>query len=555
MPALVAAIVCMFSLEPRPAPVPQGLAADVLFDARVAAATARELGERPQAGEVGELLADQGFATSLQRFRAEGEDLANVVARRPGSSAREIVLAVPRDGSALDTAALIEVGRALEGRVTRKTLVLASIDGSALGGAGAQRLARDLGDPEGVEAVLVLSGLAAPEADGPLLVPWSESERRTGLKLQRTTADSVRQELEAGAGRGPSATGQLGRLAFPVGLGDQGRFLDAGFDAIRLSGSGERPPAAGAEPDLIRLGSLGRAALRLLSAYDSAPVVSEGPSAFVVVAGSIVPGWAIALLASALIVPALVAAIDLFARVRRRREPVLPWLRWVLAGAVPFLVALAVAELLVLFGQAPDSPAAPVPPDRFGLDGAAGLSLGIAALAAAAAWVWLRPLVAGRGPGAPSFRAAEAPGAATGALLVLIAATAAVWVANPFAALLLVPALHLWLVATAARSVPSRPVAAVIFLLGLVPTAWILVSSALRLGLDPLEGAWYLFVLVTGHHIGLFTAVVVAVWLAGAIGVAAVLRVRRPDHSETASERPPSLGPAFASSARPASRR
>lgn len=545
VPAVIAAIVAMFSLESRPAPVEQGLAADVLFDARVVQATARELGPRPDAGAVGERLADQGFATSLQRFGAEGQELENVVARRPGSSPREVVVAVARDGNPVDTAALIEVGRALEGRVTRKTLVLASIDGSRLGSAGAERLAEDLGDSAAVEAVIVLSALGAPDAEGPLVVPWSESERRTGLRLQRTLTESIRQELESGAGRGPSATGQLGRLAFPVGLGDQGRLLDARFDAIRLSGSGERPPAPGTATDVDRLGSLGRAALRLVSAYDAAPAVSDEPSAFVVVASSILPGWAVALLAAALIVPALVAAIDWFARVRRRREPVLPWLRWVLACALPFVVALAVAEFLVLVGQAPEAPAAPVPPDRFDLDGAAALSLALSALAAVAAWVWLRPLVAGRGEGRPSFAGATAPGAAVAAMLVLIAATTAVWIVNPFAALLLLPALHIWLLATGAPVAPPRLVAALLFLAGLVPTTWILVSSALRLGLDPLEGVWYLFVLVTGHHIGLYTTLVVALWLAGATAVAASLRARRRPPRER-DEPAPSLGPAFA---------
>lgn len=565
-PALVAAIVGMFSLESRPAPVEQGLAADVLFDARVAAATAQELTEAHpdrRAGSdggvasarwVGERLADQGFETSLQRFSAEGERLANVVARRPGASAREIVLAVPRDGPALDTGALVEVGRALEGRVTRKTLVLASVDGSRLGSAGARRLARDLGDPAGVEAVFVLSDFGAAESRGPLLVPWSESERRTGLKLQGTAADSVRQEFESGAGRGPGAAGQLGRLAFPVGLGDQGRLLDARFDAIRVSGSGERPADPAAAPDLDRLGSLGRAALRLVSAYDSAPAVSEQPSAFVVVAGNILPGWAIALLAGALIIPALVAAIDSFARVRRRREAVLPWLRWVLAGALPFLVALGLAEFLVLVGQAPDAPAAPVPPDRFELDGGAAVSLGLCTLAAVAAWAWLRPLVAGRGEGRPSFAGAAAPGAAVASMLVLIAATIAVWAVNPFAALLLVPALHLWLLATGLPAVPPRAVGVLLFLAGLVPTLWILVATALRLGLHPLESAWYLFVLVTGHHVGLYTTVVVALWTAGAIGIAAVVRGRRPERHPPTGERP-SLGPAFAPSGRSALRR
>lgn len=555
LPAVVAVIVSMFSLQPRPEPVPQGLAADVLFEGRVAAAAARSVveahpdrragtaGGRDSARWVGERLAEQGFATALQRFGSEGKRLVNVVARRPGASARQIVLAVPRDarsvpdaaGSATDTGALIEIARALEGRATRKTLVLASIDGSQLGSAGARRLASDLGDPASVEAVLVASALGAKDPRGPLLVPWSESERRTGLRLQRTAGDSVRQELASGAGRGPGLTGQFARIGFPVALGDQGALLDAGFNALRLSGGGELPPPSATAADADRLGMLGRAALRVVSAYDAAPAVDERPSAFLLVARNVLPGWAVALLAAALIVPALIAGVDSLARVRRRREAVLPWFRWLLAGAVSLMLGVALAEFLVLVGQAPNPPVAPPAPGRFALDGSAALSLGLCAAVVVAAWVWLRPWLAGRRGERAAAAAAGAPGAAVAAMLVLVAVTIGVWVVNPFAALLLLPPLHLWLLATSLPAAPARPAAVALFLAGLVPTVWILVSWLVRMSLDPLEGAWYLFLLITGHHIGLYTVVLVALWLAAAAAVVAVLRSRRPKRREPAA--------------------
>jgi hypothetical protein len=552
IPAAIAAIVAMFSLESRPPAVPQGLAADVLFDGRVALTTARRLvAEHPdrRAGKpgglssaqwVGDQLTQQGFDTTLQRFTADGRALANVVARRPGASPREIVVVVPRDarsvpdagGSAVDTASLVELARALEGRATRKTLVLASIDGSDVGGAGARALADELAAPGTVETVLVLSSLGAAKSRGPLLVPWSASERRTGLRLQRTAGDSVRQELESGAGRGPGGLGQFTRLAFPVALGDQAPFLEAGYDSIRITGSGELPAEPGAVPDPDRLGSLGRAALRVVSAYDVAGPVEESPTAFLVVTRSVLPGWAIALLAGTLIIPALVALIDAFARVRRRREPVLPWLRWALAGAIPLLLALAAAELLVLVGQAPDSPAAPLPPDDFPFDGAAAVSVGLCALVAIAAWFLLRPLLGGRRDRAV---AGGAPGAAVAGLLVLLVATAACWIVNPFAALFLLPALHLWLLATSTAEPLPRPVAVVLFVVGLLPVVWIVVSAMLRLSLDPLEALWYMLLLTTGHHVGLFTAVLLALWCAGAAAVISVLLGRRPAPRERSS--------------------
>ena len=129
-----------------------------------------------------------------------------------------------------------------EGRATRKTLVLASVDGSTLGEVGAIRLAEELGSPDQVDAVLVVSDLGAPTRRGPFLQAWSNDSRRAGIGLQRTVADSIRQELDRSA-EASGALGQLARLAFPVGIGAQGPLLERGFDAVRISGSGELPPA------------------------------------------------------------------------------------------------------------------------------------------------------------------------------------------------------------------------------------------------------------------------------------------------------------------------
>ena len=51
----------------------------------------------------------------------------------------------------------------------------------------------------------------------------------------------MRQELGSSAG-GSGTLGQLARLSFPLGIGSQGVLLEEGYDAVRLSGSGELPP-------------------------------------------------------------------------------------------------------------------------------------------------------------------------------------------------------------------------------------------------------------------------------------------------------------------------
>src|SRR4051794_29301473 len=144
VPAVIVAILAMFSLEARPKPLPQGLAADVLFDGNLAAASARAIADRNpdrRAGTPGDpatgnrvagTLAGVGFSVERVRFSVGGKQLENVVGRRPGKSRREVVVVAPRDapsvpdvsGSAGDTAALLELARVFEGRPSEKTLVL-----------------------------------------------------------------------------------------------------------------------------------------------------------------------------------------------------------------------------------------------------------------------------------------------------------------------------------------------------------------------------------------------------------------------------------------------
>lgn len=543
IPALLAFIVAMFSLESRPPAVPQALAADVLFDGRVALAATLRLaranpdrrpgsdGDLATASTVATAFRDQQFAVTVDRFRSDETDLVNVVGRRIGESASQLVVVARRDadhvpdlaGSASDTASLMEIARTLEGRVTRKTLVLASIDGSTTGSAGARRLAGQLAASGPVEAVLVLTDTGVANARGTLLIPWSETTVRAGVRLQRTVGESLLQELpRGGAGRGPGTSSQFARLAFPLGIGDQAAFLDEGFDALRLSGSGELPPKAQPPPDADRLGAIGRATLRTVFAYDAGGRVTEKPSSYLLVAQEMLPRWSVALFVAALLLPVLAAAIDSFARARRRRQPVLPWLRWIAAGVLPFLAALAAGELLVLVGQAPDAPPQPLPPSVYSADGAAGVTLGIAALVFALTWLFARPRLAGERP------PPDSPGAAAALALVLSLVAVAVWLVNPFAAFALLPAFHLWLLATASPVPPPRPAGVGLVALGLVVPLLIALTVVTRLSLGPLSAPWYGFLLVTGHHVGLYTTLVGALLLTCFAAAVRIAAARRP---------------------------
>jgi hypothetical protein len=540
VPALLAVVLVMFSLESRPRPLPPGLAADVLFDGEQAAADAREIVERHPdrsagsrgdlavAAEVERAFRDSGFTPEAQEFEQDGRELVNVIGRRAGRSRRQVLVVAARDapgvpdaaGSAADTAALIEIAHVFEGRPSSKSLVLASVDGSSLGEVGVERLLAEIDGPDLVSAVLVVSGLGAGNGP-PTIVPWSNGTTRSGIGLQRTVAQSLREELAAPAS-GASSMGQLARLAFPVGIGGQAVLLDAGYDAVRISGDGELSDAAADTPvDEDRLGGLGRATLRAITALDQGPRPERGPPTYIAVANQVMPGWVLAVLAATLILPALAASIDAFARARRRRAAVGPWLIWIAAGVVPFLVGYVVARLLGLANATPEAPSTPVSPALHPLDGPAIAVLLTVAAVVGLTWIGLRSLF---GPSLRRLDAQSASGAGVAVALVLSSGACLLWLLDPFAALLAVPAVHLWILATLVDPPPRRRVRAGLVAGGLVLPVLLAVYGLFVLDVDPIGAAWYVLLLVIGGPVGLPHVVVAALFLALFGSVVAIVR-------------------------------
>ena len=109
MPALLALVLAMFSLESQPKPLPQGLAADVLFEGDLAAARAERIvdsgpsrragspGDRATGELVARAMARRGFRVERDAFTHAGRRLVNVVASRAGRSRRQLVLVAARD--------------------------------------------------------------------------------------------------------------------------------------------------------------------------------------------------------------------------------------------------------------------------------------------------------------------------------------------------------------------------------------------------------------------------------------------------------------------------
>jgi hypothetical protein len=545
LPILFALVLVGFSLREPPRPLTASLAPDA-FDG---AAAFRELdqlaseaplrrpgssGDQLVAQRVEQTLRVSGFRVLVRRSSAQTVDgereLQTVIGERTGFSNRRIVVIAHRDalgrGARAElsgTAGLLELARVLGGRTLNRTLVLVSTSGGTAGAAASERLAQQSGGP--IDAVLVLGDLAGTRMDRPLVVPWSRSTALAPLELRRTVETALMTEAQLHAGS-PRPAVQLARLAFPLTLGEQGPFNAHGVGAVLLSASGERAPAADAPVSAAQLTAFGRAALRSLGALDDGGDL-PGSGAYLTLERKLLPAWPVRLLAIALLVPVLLAAIDAFARVRRRRERVGMWMRWVLVSALPFLLAALISIGLFRAGLIDAAPDAPVAGAANAPNGAV---LAVVAVLVLVAWAWLRPLLA-RLLGASGEPGSG--GAATAVVLILCAIALVVWVANPYASLLLIPALHLWLLAMAPETHLRRLTALAVWALGLLPPLLVGYADARQFGLDPLELVWMLVLLVAGGGVSLLAVLVWSVVLGcTACALTVVLRAAGAGHPD-----------------------
>jgi hypothetical protein len=564
LPVIVAVFVAAFSLADRPAPAASPLPADA-FDATTAFGDGRrparnsleELARRfpeRRAGSAGDAaLADRVAATlgakdpktrraafhvTRADTREDAIQLETVTGVRAGLSSRRIVVLAHRDAlgspgraELSGTAALLELARVFRTRELRKTLVLVSTSGATTGFAGARAWARaSAGGP--VDAVLVLGDLAGVRVRKPWVVPWSTGSEPAPLALQRTVEAAVRAEVGGQPG-GAHASGQWIRRAVPLTVSGQGVVDAAGLPAVLIGVSGERGPVPGERVRKDRFEEFGRAALRAVTAIDAAgpasedrahaaPAFSGGPEGVVTVR-NVLPDWAVRLLVGTLLLPALLAALDAFFRARRRRLPAGRWMAWTAAGALPVVAAWLWLRLLGLTG-AVEAPAAPVLPEAFPVGGAAAVALGSVALVAVVAWFGVRPFLLGR-LGVRGSAAAGGLAAGAGMLLCLVAAV--VWLFNPYAAMLLAPAAHLWLLAAAPDSRLRGWLGAGAVVAGLLPLVLVAVHYGRALGLDPLALAWLAALATAGGHVSFATALVLGLVLACLAGLLTVMRTRR----------------------------
>jgi hypothetical protein len=547
LPVFVAVVALAFSFRSEPAPLGTNLA-PVAFNGQAAFSRLVNLashfphrapGSRGDIGVANQVAADLaaqpiGFHVSTEEFTADTavgtRTVENVIAEHTGASPSRIVVIAHRDalgaGSAANlsgTATLIELARVLAGRTLNRTVELISTSAST-GLAGATQIAGTAGGP--IDAVIVLGDVAGARVSEPVVVPWSGSENLAPLLLRNTAAAAVRSQAGIAPG-GTSLAAQLVRLALPLTVSEQGPFNAAGIPSVLLSRSGERGPGANSAVNEGALEGLGSAALQTISALDAGPDIPP-PSAYLLYRHMTVPPWPIRLLVLALILPVLCAAIDAFARARRRGHQVGRWAAWVLATALPFALASLFLAALGAVGLIDVAAPGPVVAGAVPADAGTVVEIVAAAVVLVLAMLPLRALIVRRAGlrGDPN----EAGGGAA-VLLVMCAISLVLWVANPFAAALVVPALHLWMWIVAPEVRLRAPVAFLLLLVGLAPIALVILYYATQFGLGPLGVIWTGTLLIAGGGLGIPVllewsivagcAVSVAVIAARSAGVAA----------------------------------
>ena len=559
IPLLVAA----FSVhKPAPLPAPP-FALPPTFDRFNAVELASELARLypdrvpGTAGAVGAAdwvrtqLAPYGLKVVPDRFRADlpgvGEKtLINQLVTVPGRSPDEIVVMAHRDddgtgpgasNNASGIAALIQLARSygspLGARPVRPqhTLVFVATDGGSFGALGARRFAET--HRGRVVAAIDLTALAG--RGPPRLVLAGTEPRLASPGFVETASQRVLEQ----AGRRPAHAGMLAQLvdlAFPFTLGEQGPLLAHGMPALTLTSGGERPPSAFSdrptELDGVRLAQLGRSAQQLLQWLDFGAELAPGTATYVYLGPRVLPGWAIQLVLVAALVPFLLAAVDLFARGRRRHIPLTPALQSYRSRAGFWLWAVVVFELFALLGVWPAAPSVPLPPDsapatHWPTGGLIGLLL-----LGGLGWIVVRQRLAPRRRASPT----EELAGATGALLALAVVALLVVATNPFALIFLLPSLHAWLWLPNVRARPVWTRAAVLAA-GFLGPLLLLASFVLRYGLG-LDTPWYLAELTAVGYVKLSALLIAVGWLAAA-GQMTALAIGRYAPYPSARERPP----------------
>ncbi|MFL6017563.1 MAG: M28 family peptidase [Gaiellaceae bacterium] len=512
-------------------------------------------------------LRPYGFVVRRDRFEADVAGrgrlpFENLVAVVPGRSPSAIMVVAHRDNTgagsgandnASGTAALIELARSYASpagastapstsrRVTpAHTLVFLSTDGGALGGVGAAHFVEHSPLAQDVSSVVDLDAIAG---HGPTRLQFAgDKSQFPSSSLLATAAARVLEQGGEPTTR-PSALRQLLDLAFPFSAYEQAPFLGRSISAVTLTSAGDRPPTeVGDTPGFLqtpmsraRLGQIGRSAQQLLASLDAGLEFTQGTTTYVWFGARVVRGWAVEIALVAALLPFLVAAVDLFAFLSRRRVGLLPAIRSLRSRVLFWLFVALLFELFGLVGWWPHSSLrAPALTESAGTDWPV-VGLLVLAGISTAGWLVARDRLL---PRREVDREEELAGHCA-ALLALALVALLVVALNAFALVFLLPSLHAWLWLA---QLGDRPLAArlAIWTAGLAGPLLLVWEFAGRFGLG-LDSPWYLLQLAALNHVSLVALAVFAVWAGSAAQLAALAGGRYAPYP-SAAERPP-LGP------------
>ena len=530
------------SRHPNRAPGTSGAAgaADWLTDKM------RFFGFRPNANVHVDEFSDDFEATIPGRGRVPLRNLGFIV---KGRSADTIVVMAHRDDSgagpgandnASGTAALLELARIYTPPATagsqsgpQHTLLFLSTDGGAFGSLGAARFVTSSPYRTHVVAVVNLDSIAG---HGPPRLEIAGDEARSpAAALVETAAARITEQTGSGPGR-TSTLGQLIDLGFPFSLYEQAPFVGRGIPAVTLTTGGDRPPPSfGDTPerlDRARLTQIGRAAQGVVGSLDEGLELARGTRSFVYLGRRVVRGWAIQFALVSMLLPFAFAAVDLFARCRRRRIPVAPALRAYRSRLGFWLWTGAMFLFLALVGIWPGGAARPMAPATSAAANWPVLGLLLLALLAFPAWLVSRARLMPR----RASTAEEELAGHTAAMLALGLVALLVVATNPFALVFVLPSLHIWLWLPHVRD--RRPgVRLGLLAAGLIGPFILVGSFMFRFGLG-FDAPWYMAELVALGYVRPVAFLLVLAWLAGAAQLAAITAGRYAPYP-SAAERPP----------------
>src|SRR6266576_3387198 len=466
LPLLVAA----FAVA-RPTPLPRafltefdGQATKQLADDLVTLHADRFPGSIGAADWFREQLRPYGLPIHTERFSAvipgHGRvQMQNLVAEAVGRSPRSIVVMAHRDNdgtglgandNASGTAMLVQLARAygappgFSGTTLHPnhTILFVSTDGGAFGALGAAAFAAHSPLRHDVAAVIDLDSVGGP---GPIRMQINgDAPRNPSGTLLETAAARVAAQI----GRRPardSILQQLTDLGFPYSLYEQAPFLAHGVGALTLSTAKDNPPNPVGDVTqrlrVDRLNEVGRSAQDLLGSLDEGLEFAEGTSSYLYLGSRLIRGWAIELVLMACLLPFLAAAVDLFARCRRRHIPLGPALRAFRSRLGFWAWVVGLFELFRLLGAWPDGTGRPISPHSavaHDWPAKALLALGVFTLAG---WLVSRERLLPR----RSITTEEELAGHTASLLCLGGLSLLIVATNPFALLFLLPSLHFWL--------------------------------------------------------------------------------------------------------------